>query len=118
MEYKQYRVKDYRTGIIQTVMFTPEAMHAILCTNHHLGIVNEQEDIKDKPDVVNKPRHYNQYGIECIDAIQASMSVEEFKGYLKGNIEKYIWRYTYKNGIEDLKKAQWYLNKLISVLDK
>jgi hypothetical protein len=64
-------------------------------------------------DSVNKPAHYNQSGIECIKAIEASMSNEQFCGYLKGNIMKYMWRYEDKNKIEDLKKAQWYLNKLI-----
>jgi hypothetical protein len=64
-------------------------------------------------DSVNKPAHYNQSGIECIEAIEASMSNEQFCGYLKGNIQKYIWRFESKNKIEDLKKAQWYLNKLI-----
>ena len=64
-------------------------------------------------DSVNKPAHYNQSGIECISAIEASMSNEQFCGYLKGNIQKYIWRFESKNKIEDLKKAQWYLNKLI-----
>lgn len=64
-------------------------------------------------DSVNKPAHYNQSGIECIEAIEASMSNEQFCGYLKGNIMKYMWRYEDKNKIEDLKKAQWYLNKLI-----
>jgi hypothetical protein len=64
-------------------------------------------------DNVEKPAHYNQSGIECIQAIEASMSKDQFCGYLKGNIQKYIWRYEDKNKIEDLKKAQWYLNKLI-----
>ena len=63
-------------------------------------------------DVVNSPSHYNQAGIECIEAIAAATD-NGFEYYLQGNIIKYIWRYRYKNGIEDLKKAQWYLNKLI-----
>ena len=67
-------------------------------------------------DNVNKPPHYNQSGIECIDAIQAATG-DGFEYYLQGNILKYLWRYRYKNGIEDLKKAQWYLNKLIEVND-
>ena len=67
-------------------------------------------------DNVNKPPHYNQSGIECIDAIQAATG-DGFEYYLQGNIMKYLWRYRYKNGIEDLKKAQWYLNKLIEVSD-
>ncbi len=69
-------------------------------------------------DMVNSPPHYNSGNIECIDAIKESMSSEAFKGYLKGNIQKYIWRYENKKGLEDLKKAQWYLNKLIKTLEK
>ena len=67
-------------------------------------------------DNVNKPPHYNQSGIECVDAIQAATG-DGFEYYLQGNIIKYMWRYRYKNGIEDLRKAQWYLNKLIEVND-
>ena len=63
-------------------------------------------------DNVNHPPHYNQAGIECLDAIEAATG-EGFEHYLQGNILKYLWRYRYKNGIEDLKKAQFYLNKLI-----
>ena len=67
-------------------------------------------------DPVNSPKHYNQTGIECIDAIRAATD-DGFEYYLQGNIMKYVWRYKYKNGSEDLKKAQWYLNKLIEVVD-
>ncbi len=66
----------------------------------------------DKEDMVNRPPHYNQGGIECVLAIEASMTPEGFRAYLKGNIIKYLWRYEHKNGIEDLKKAQWYLARL------
>jgi len=70
-------------------------------------------------DFVNSPEHYNQSGIECIQAIRASMSKEQFVGYLKGNVEKYIWRFEYKGKpIEDLKKAQWYLKELISAYEQ
>jgi hypothetical protein len=67
-------------------------------------------------DVVNNPSHYNKGGIECIEAIEQSMTEEAFKGYLKGNIQKYMWRYESKfKPSEDLKKAHWYLMKLIEV---
>ena len=65
-------------------------------------------------DPVNKPLHYNIGGVEAIEAIVAATN-EQVEGYLQGNIMKYIWRYRYKNGLEDLEKAQWYLNKLIEV---
>jgi len=63
-------------------------------------------------DKVNKPAHY-EGSIECIEAIKSSMSAEAFKGYLKGNIQKYIWRFDRKGGVEDLQKAEWYLKRLI-----
>lgn len=62
------------------------------------------------------PNHYKGE-IECIDAIKSSMTTEAFNGYLKGNVLKYMWRYEKKNKIEDLQKAQWYLNKLIDVTE-
>ena len=63
---------------------------------------------------VDHPPHYNNGGIECIDAIKASMTEEEYKGFLKGNVMKYLWRYELKeNPKQDLKKAQWYLDKLL-----
>ena len=66
-------------------------------------------------DQVNHPSHYTQGGIECIDAIEAAMSEEEFRGYLRGNILKYVWRLCHKGGLTDAKKALWYLNKLIDI---
>lgn len=70
-------------------------------------------------DPVNSPSHYASGDIECIDAIKASMTREAFLGYLKGNIQKYMWRYEKKvNPIEDVKKARWYMNKLVDELDK
>jgi len=67
-----------------------------------------------KKDMVNHPPHYNQGDIECIDGIEASMSAEQFEGYLKGNLMKYVWRYENKSKKQDLEKAEWYLRKLIS----
>ena len=68
-------------------------------------------------DNVNNPSHYTQKNIEAIRDIEASMSSEEFQGYLKGNTLKYIWRYRYKtHPVEDLEKAQYHLNLLIKRL--
>ena len=66
---------------------------------------------------VENPDHYNTGAIEAIEAIRASMPPEQFFGYLKGNVMKYLWRYDYKEKpIEDLRKADWYLNRLIDAL--
>ena len=77
----------------------------------------EQSDHKEIMDMVNSPPHYNKAGIETIDAIKA-MTDDGFEYYLQGNIMKYLWRYRYKNGVEDLEKALWYLKKLINVVEK
>ena len=63
-------------------------------------------------DMVNEPPHYKAGGIETIDAIQAALTPEEFRGFCKGNSLKYAWRERHKGGDEDLKKAAWYLNRL------
>ena len=69
-------------------------------------------------DNVNHPNHYTQGGIECIEAIRASMSPSGFQDYCKGNVLKYIWRWRDKGGIEDLAKAQVYLSWLIDSAEK
>ena len=67
-------------------------------------------------DVVNHPAHYADGGsIECIEAIESALTDEEYRGYLKGNIQKYVWRERNKGGTESLKKAQWYLDRLIQL---
>ena len=80
------------------------------------GVEKMYQTNTTKNDMFNHPPHYNQHGIECIDDIQGWTGVG-FKSYLQGNILKYLWRYDYKNGVEDLKKAQWYLAKLIEIKD-
>ena len=76
-------------------------------------------DAEAAHDAVNSPSHYASGEIECIDAIKASMTAWAFHGYLKGNVQKYMWRYEKKvNPVEDLKKAQWYLAKLIEELEQ
>ena len=60
--------------------------------------------VMNRDDPVNHPPHYNKGGIECIDAIKAMLSTDEFVGYLRGNSLKYRWRYRYKGKpIEDLR---------------
>ena len=66
----------------------------------------------EKADSIN-PSHYKDTEIEFIDYCKASMSSERFKGFLEGNMKKYMHRWKNKNGVEDLKKLRWYLNRLI-----
>ena len=67
-------------------------------------------------DDVDSPFHYNNGNIECIDAIKAASTKEEFEGYVRANVLKYVWRFRYKDNIKDLRKAKWYLDKLIESL--
>ena len=81
--------------------------------------LTETIDLGNPPitaDPVLHPSHYADGSIECIDAIRASMTPDEFAGYCKGNCEKYIWRFSKKNGVEDLEKAKVYLTWLINTL--
>jgi hypothetical protein len=76
------------------------------------------EEVSLGCDPVNSPAHYNSGGIEAIEGIEASMAPEAYAGYLKGNIMKYLWRYEKKaKPIEDLKKARWYLDRLIQKVE-
>ncbi len=68
---------------------------------------------EDEGGAINSPSHYNQGKIECIDALEASMSSIEYEGYLKGSAIKYLWRCRYKNNmVEDLNKSIWYSQRL------
>jgi len=69
-------------------------------------------------DDVDSPFHYNKGSIECVDAIEAASTKEEFEGYVRANVLKYVWRFRYKDKIKDLRKARWYLDKLIDSLMK
>lgn len=66
-------------------------------------------------DNVHNPFHYTQGEIECIDAIKAALTQEEFRGYCKGNVIKYVWRERFKGGRESLQKAGWHLQKVEDV---
>ena len=64
-------------------------------------------------DMVNNPPHYTGGTVECIDAIESALTPDEFRGYCKGNVIKYVFRERMKGGDEDLAKARWYLDALI-----
>lgn len=77
--------------------------------------------IMKKEDMVNSPNHYAQTRIECIDAIEAM--VEPYKNsvdaILSYQVLKYLWRHPFKkNPIEDLRKCEWYLKRLINHYEK
>ena len=78
---------------------------------------DEWELVEEAKDNIN-PRHYNQGKVECIDALEsATVDKKGIEAVCTANVIKYLWRYESKNGVEDIKKAKWYLNKLLSHLD-
>ena len=79
--------------------------------------VERNDEVEPTNDTVQHPSQYTQGGIECIDAIKASMTADGFCDYCKGNIIKYIWRWRDKGGVEDLRKASVYLDWLINAAD-
>lgn len=119
---------DIRNGIFETDSkgliyvngFPGESETYVHPTTDKYEVVNGIITLLAQPvsDPVNSPSHYASGDIECIDAIKASMTREAFLGYLKGNIQKYTWRYEKKiNPLEDIEKARWYMNKLVDELD-
>jgi len=74
--------------------------------------------LQQMDDAVNHPTHYTQGSIETIDYMESCLTSEEFCGGCKMNVLKYVSREKFKNGAEDLKKARWYLDRLITYLEK
>ncbi len=105
-----------------SMCITENSNPQLMCENDEIIYTSSQyvEAIeKEVPDAVNHPSHYTGAGIECIEAIKASMTPDALAGYLKGNVQKYLWRYEKKvNPVEDLKKARWYLDYLINEMEQ
>ena len=70
-------------------------------------------DAERPTDPVERPQHYTAGAVECIDAIKSALTEEEFRGFCKGNVLKYAWREKHKGSTEDLRKASWYIGKLL-----
>jgi hypothetical protein len=70
-------------------------------------------------DVVNHPPHYNKGKVECIDAIESAVSdLHGIEAVCTANAIKYLYRWKAKDGVESLKKARWYLDRLINTLEE
>ena len=73
----------------------------------------------DGNDMVSHPKHYTQGGIECIDALKAAtVGKRGIEAVCVANVIKYLWRYEEKNGIEDVRKAKWYIERLLKELEE
>ena len=102
----------------------PEIVPGVAPENLQRAISTAREWAKEHPeqvnDPVNHPAHYTAGGIECIDAIAAALTCQKdpMQAWLTGQVLKYLWRWPLKNGLEDLEKARWYLDRLIEKVIK
>jgi len=114
-DYAEVKCDDLKTQTWKNVEKANEIIEKIEQAKQNVDTSKVFPGIHDG---VNHPSHYTQNGIECIEAIKASMSLQEFKGMLKGNAIKYLWRYEHKGKpAEDLKKAIWYIERLIQEIE-
>ena len=91
-----------------------EEISPAYCENAEDSCCNKEPNV----DMVNHPSHYTQGGIECIDCIKsATVGKVGIEAFCVGNAIKYLFRYEEKNGIEDVKKARWYIDRLIKELE-
>ena len=102
-------IKDDLSRCYQTIFYQGEHKNA--------KPVNKEEKPKNEPDLVNHPSHYETGKFECIEVMEEALGRDVVKGFCIGNAFKYLYRAKRKNGLEDLKKAQWYLNRVISMED-
>lgn len=104
---------EWDSGVLNII-----AYKIAVSSDEELSVGYEPADLSSLhvPDVVNHPSHYTNGKVECIDAIEsATVGKTGIEAVCVANVIKYLWRYEDKNGLEDIKKAQWYLNKLIEV---
>lgn len=88
-------------------------------TTPHVKLPKEATESSNKSDMVSHPRHYTQGGIECIDALKAAtVGKRGIEAVCVANVIKYLWRYEEKNGIEDVRKAKWYIERLLKELEE
>lgn len=127
IEEKAKKIKEFCKNLNgdDSILHCPECplyeASSDYCYERDAGIAANYEILfgAEVGDPVNKASHYNDGGIECIDAIEASMTPTEYAGFLKGQVLKYVWRYRLKGKpAEDLKKARYYLDRLIQITEK
>ncbi len=110
----KFKIGDIELGAAALSMVEPHKSGDI---NQNIDIISPAKEDKMN-DAVNHPSHYCRDGIECIDVIKATTKgLSAFDAFCQGNAMKYLFRWQFKNGAEDLKKARWYIDKLLEQWD-
>lgn len=108
-EWDELRVKDRVKGAKFQVQWHEDLEEE----EEEDDMPNEHPLFSETYNSVNRPKHYNSGSIECIEGIEGMLTPEEYRGYLRGNVVKYVWRHSYKGQpVVDLRKARWYLERL------
>ena len=112
-----YEVIDF--GNLGITVIDNSGMNTVYERNR-FKLIDEEETIKEEPkDNVNHPSHYTNGKYECIDILQdITKDLTGLEAVCTAHAVKYLWRWKYKNGVEDLKKANWYINKLIETIEQ
>lgn len=105
-----YQVGGFYDGRYGAVLIKDKLRYEV-----YSSIINSDYELVVEHDPVNNPQHYINGGIECIDAMIAAYGKEAVMHFCQCNAFKYQWRFDKKNGVEDLKKAEWYNNKYIEL---
>ena len=111
---------DAWDGSARIVWQRPQQPESLPFIDDEVQSINDQyaEIEQVRQDMINHPSHYTQGKVECIDALEsATIGKSGIEAVCVANIIKYLWRYEEKNGIEDVKKAQFYLNRLLATLE-
>lgn len=116
-QVKKY--EDWETDAMEIIETYPDARYEEESSTFGKDLISSLgEAIEQATDMVNNPDHYNHGKVECIEYLKDNMPFEAYTGYLEGNCKKYLHRWRYKKKpLEDLRKAHWYLTRLISELD-
>lgn len=115
--YRMYKVvfhDDTDTDVIGIEIPTgPKDFILFLCPGQYS--YSDPNEPNNGPDMVNHPSHYETGKFECIEVMEEALGRDVVKGFCIGNAFKYLYRAKRKNGLEDMKKARWYLDKIISM---
>lgn len=110
--------KDYEDGIKVLEDYEKSKVYKSIGDGSKI-LLHATEEPTQGPeyDVVSKPKHYASTSIECIDAMRETQGDEAVKAFCVCNAFKYLWRHNRKNGDEDIRKASWYLNKAVEIME-
>ena len=106
-------------GVVRKTIHENETSEVEFCQHGLITCKNDGLELEKENETVNHPSHYCQGKVECIDALEAATTgLQGIEAVCTANAIKYLWRQSRKNGVEDLKKAIFYINYLINYYER